>query len=188
MDGDLCELGAVGEGGLKGWLDLTSTENDADLARLISAVSAWIKTKVDDPILVDTVTEVHDGNGSDELWTRRGPIVEVIGVEVDGRQVLPASSPTASGFVHDDDRVLLRRGRFARGTQNVAVTFVAGYQTVPPMLEQTCINLCTLLWKRREHIDISSVTIGPQTTSYLQRAMTDQDRDVLTSFRRRVPA
>lgn len=185
MDGDLCKLD--GDGSLKRWLSLTSTSADPEIARLISAVSAWIKDEVEDPILVDTVTEVHDGNGSDELWTRRGPIREVIGVEVDGRQIAAASSPTAFGFVNDEDRVLLRGARFTVGLQNVIVTATVGYDEVPLQIEQTCINLCTLLWKRREHVDISSITIGPQTTSYLQKAMTDTDKRILTRFRRGVP-
>jgi len=48
------------------------------------------------------------------------------------------------GFLFDTRRVLLRGFRFCRGVQNVAISYTAGYASVPLDLKQAGLEI--LLW------------------------------------------
>lgn len=143
--GDLTSLANV-----KAWLSppLTSTNDDALLTRLVSAASRFILGYLDRPVLLaQPYAETRDGLGGRTILLRQWPIVSVTSLAIDGNLVPPASAGgSAAGWLLDGwdgwsagqpQALSLVGYAFARGTQNIAIGYTAGYavtgeqQTVP---------------------------------------------------------
>ena len=139
--GDLVALGAV-----KNWLGVTTDDDDALLAALISQISRGIYNYINRSFVLPTdVTEAYDGAGRDQLLLRNWPIGAVYSVVVDGNAIPPAPMMVANvhpthGYVleQSDDappgamQQLFLRGPhvFRKGRQNVVVSYRAGYEIV----------------------------------------------------------
>lgn len=135
---DLARLADV-----KTWLDISGSDDDVLLARLITQISRAILNLLDRPSVLPSVhTETYDGGDEASILLRQWPVNEILSCSINGDEV-PASpflSGGASGqmgFVLDPpdaappgrmQRVSLRRRVFARGVQNVAIAYSAGYQ------------------------------------------------------------
>jgi Ubiquitin-activating enzyme E1 FCCH domain len=124
--------------------------SDSLVARLISAVSAYIQAWADRTFRNLAYTEYRDGQGGDTLPLKNYPITSVSAVTVNGVTVPPAPPLAApntiteagffgapAGYVYDATRLMLRDGRFWRGRQNVEIIYAGGFlvsneaQTVP---------------------------------------------------------
>ena len=139
--GDLVALGAV-----KNWLGVTTDDDDALLAALISQISRGIYNYINRSFVLPTdVTEAYDGAGRDQLLLRNWPIGAVYSVVVDGNAIPPAPMMVANvhrahGYVleQSDDappgamQQLFLRGPhvFRKGRQNIVVSYRAGYEIV----------------------------------------------------------
>jgi len=139
--GDLVALGAV-----KNWLGVTTDDDDALLAALISQISRGIYNYINRSFVLPTeVTEAYDGTGRDQLLLRNWPVGAVYSVVVDGKAIPPAPMMVANvhpthGYVleQSDDappgamQQLFLRGPhvFRKGRQNVVVSYRAGYEIV----------------------------------------------------------
>jgi hypothetical protein len=139
--GDLATLSDV-----KAWLSISDTTQDAVLARLITAVSASVRTYINRSTLTSrTCTDRFDGSGTQSHLLQNWPVTSVASVVVDG--VLIPQSPavpttgagyTTSGWVLSSDYrdppgqpQLIHLGGycFDRGRQNCQVVYTAGYLT-----------------------------------------------------------
>lgn len=128
---------------LKSWLDLTGTDDDALLARLITQISRVILNVIDRPaILPQTYTETYDGGNQSSILLRQWPVIGVNSCTVDG-VVVPPSPPLTGGISAQAgyaldlpaapppgimQRLSLRGFLFASGIQNVTISYRAGYQ------------------------------------------------------------
>ena len=137
--GDLVALGAV-----KNWLGVTTDDDDALLAALITQISRGIYNYINRSFVLPTeVTEAYDGTGRDQLLLRNWPIGAVYSVVVDGNAIPPAPMMVANvhpthGYVleQSDDappgamQQLFLRGPhvFRKGRQNIVVSYRAGYE------------------------------------------------------------
>jgi len=165
----LCALQDV-----KTYLAITSASEDDVLTALIAAASGDIGNYCNRTFEQATYTETRNGNGADRMGVRQSPIVSVQSVSVDGLAVPAAPDAVSDGYVFSDTAIYIRnRGRhgfpsapwcFARGVQNVALAYTAGYATIPADLNQACVEL--VAWKRakRQRIDKTSETLGNQQT------------------------
>lgn len=138
---DLVQLAAV-----KSWCGVTTTNDDALLASLISQISRGIYNYINRSFVLPTnVVENYDGNGHQQLLLRNWPVGAITSLAVDGQPIPPApplaaNSPPQAGFVLEasDDQppgamqqLFLRGGyRFHKGRQNVSVAYRAGYEIV----------------------------------------------------------
>lgn len=93
-------------------------------------------------------SEVYDGSGTSRLFLRNRPIISVQSLTIFGLAVQQSSGPGASGFAIDGSGksislVSVAPGfplspvfplgaiaKFPRGTQNIAITYTAGYSSV----------------------------------------------------------
>jgi Phage gp6-like head-tail connector protein len=139
--GDLVALGAV-----KNWLGVTTDDDDALLAALISQISRGIYNYINRSFVLPTeVTEAYDGTGRDQLLLRNWPVGAVRAVVLAGKPIPPAPMLVANvhpthGYVleQSDDappgamQQLFLRGPhvFCKGRQNVLVSYRAGYEIV----------------------------------------------------------
>ncbi|MDZ5648957.1 hypothetical protein [Nitrospirillum sp. BR 11828] len=176
---------------VKAWFSppLTSTADDALLTRLIQAESGFIRAWLGrDPSLA-TYTQTLDGSGNAVLPLPHYPVTGVMAVAVDGVPVpaQPAGQPLAYGYAHDDTSLVLTGGIFPRGRRRVVVTWTAGYDPVPAILQQACVELVALRYRERDRVGLVSKAHGGETTSYLQKEMPDSLAAALAPYRRVVP-
>lgn len=135
--GDLVQLATA-----KAWLGVTTDDDDALLAALISQISRAIYNNINRSfVLPRDVVESYDGQGGDALQLRNWPVGAISSVTVDGFAIPPAEGPApAAGYVlesGDDEppgamqQIYLRGAyRFRKGRQNVVVAYRAGYEIV----------------------------------------------------------
>jgi hypothetical protein len=146
--GDLVQLAAV-----KSWCGVTTTNDDALLATLITQISRGVYNYINRSFLLPTnVVEFYDGNGHRQLLLRNWPVGAITSLTIDGDIIpaapaLVANAPLQAGYVLEasDDQPpgamqqLFLRGayRFRKGRQNICVAYRAGYeilgeaQTIP---------------------------------------------------------
>ena len=160
---DLCTIAD-----LKAWLPNQGNNDDTTLQSLVTNGSLQVLQYLNRPHILASVigalNEMYDGNDSDRLLPHSFPIIGVTSVTVDTVAVPSAASATASGFLFDSRRVLLRGFAFNRGVQNVQITYTAGYSTVPLDLKQAAIEAFALAYRQRAHIGEKSNSMGGQVT------------------------
>jgi hypothetical protein len=73
--------------------------------------------------------ETYDGHNNDRLFLDQFPVLSVASVTVNGVPIPPSTGATIPGWAMHSDRksLILRSYRFHRGTQNVEVTYSAGF-------------------------------------------------------------
>ena len=173
---------------VKDWLGLSSTADDALLARLIASASRFIESWVGRTITSVTYTETFNGDGHARLVLPNYPVTAVSSVTIDGSPI-PAAAPAApNGYLFDALVLYLNGYAFARGVQNVTVVYTAGYASVPPDLAQACIELVALRYKERDRVGQGSKSVGGETITFTVAEMTESVRATLSRYRKVVPA
>jgi uncharacterized phiE125 gp8 family phage protein len=183
--GDLTTLANV-----KAYLSppLTATANDVLLARLVTAASQFIQTWLGQAVALADYSETRNGPGGTRLFLRHRPVAGVAAVSVDGVAIPAAATSTAAGYLFDDSSVYLNGFAFARGRQNVSVSYSAGYAATPPELEQACIALVALRYKERDRIGQASKNLGGETVAFSQKDMPADVASILDPYRSVAPA
>lgn len=136
VPGDLTTLATV-----KAWRSppIATTVDDAQISRVITAVSEFIRHYLQRNLVSQSYSEVRNGLGGRELMLRHAPVTDVAALAIDGNAIPPAPDPVSPGYVlAGESGILYLRGyAFRRGAQNVAATYSAGFlvsneaQTVP---------------------------------------------------------
>lgn len=184
---DLCTLAE-----LKAWLPNQGNNDDTTLQNLITNGSIFILSEyLNRPHIlasvIGTLNENYDGNDSDRLLPHTFPIISVASVSVDGVAIPQATTATAFGFLWDSRRVLLRGRRFCRGVQNVAISYTAGYASVPLDLKQAAIEAFALTYRQRTHIGEKTQTMsmgGGVTVAFDMSSVPPRSLQVFQQYRR----
>jgi hypothetical protein len=80
---------------------------------------------------------------------------------------------------------LLRGFRFSRGVQNVAISYTAGYASVPLDLKQAALEAFALTYRQRTHIGEKSNSMGGQVTlSFDMSDVPPRSMTVIGQYRR----
>ena len=187
MTADPLDLTTVAN--LQAWLRLASvsTETGIELQRLVTSVSQWIQSWLSRTIPDMPYVDTLDGQGGARLSLGNYPVLAVSSVVVDGIAIPPSTDPTVPGWVLANDAVVLRTYRFTRDLTNVVISYTAGFTTVPPDLEQACLELAAMRWKERERIGHSAITMGGQQTSFITKDMPDSVKTILNQWKKVVP-
>src|SRR5579875_58763 len=185
--GDLTTLANV-----KAYLSppLTTTAADALLSRLITAASRFIESWLNRTIASAAYTDTRNGTGGTRLFLRNRPVTAVSSLTIDGVSIPPSDPPpTGAGYLFDDACVYLVGGAtFAKGAQNIVVSYTAGYAATPPEIEQACIALVALRYKERDRIGQASKNLGGEVVSFQQKDMPADVQTLLDQYRGVVPA
>lgn len=183
--GDLTTLANV-----KAYLSppLTTTNDDALLARLITASSGFIQAWLNRTIAQSDYAEMRNGAGGMRLFLRNRPVVAVASLMIDGIAIARSGPPpNAAGYLFDDSSLYLVGHVFAKGMQNVVVQYTAGYAVTPPEIEQACIALVALRYKERDRIGQASKNLAGEVVSFQQKDMPADVATQLDQYRNVVP-
>jgi hypothetical protein len=181
FQGDLVSMAEV-----KAYLggDLQSND-DAVLARLISAASVFFATACGRPILEQSYSELYDGKGNGRLYLRHTPVTSVAALSIDGAVVPEAMAPGTPGWRLNGNIVLLFGHWFGRGLVNVAVSYTAGYATTPADIAEAVMELVGLRYRGRDRLGKVSESIGGMaTTSYTQKDVSPFVASVIARYTR----
>lgn len=133
--GDLTSLQPV-----KDWLGISNSANDANLSRLISSVSATIRSEINRYSLIgQTFTEIRDGMGTNSLVLKNWPVNEILSLTIGNSIIRPGNELEGArsagwyltpydGFPPGNAQTLELLGyTYYYGKQNVRITYNAGY-------------------------------------------------------------
>jgi len=157
------------------------------LTALISRASAAVENFLQGSVLSASYTETRHGTGGQAMLLAEYPVTAASTVTVNGQPIPKATAFGQTGWWLSDRTILLVGYSFARGRNNVQVTYTAGYATTPPDIEQAVIETVMLALKRRDHIDISSKALAGETISFITADLTPSAKAVLSSYRRVAP-
>jgi Phage gp6-like head-tail connector protein len=193
--GDLTTLSDV-----KAWLQTGAnpfpSTDDALLARLIAAASEFIQNWLGRPIASADWLEIRDGTGGQLLAFANIPVTAVLSLSIDGITIPPAPTPEdigtpgfGAGYTFTPTELALRGYVFTRRPQNTAITYTAGYTTVPPDIAQACIELVARHYRERTRIGEMSKALGTgETVTFSQKDMSDSVKTLLSQYRAVAPA
>jgi hypothetical protein len=178
---------------LNAWLDLPGGATDALCATLISAASQYIRSYCNRDFNSTSYSEIYEGMGRDRLFLGNFPIVSVTSIAWLGQTALTAANqvdPTqfADGFYFTKREVILTQRVFPSKTP-IAISYTAGYATIPNDIVQACTEIAGEAFKRRNRIGESTQTLsGQQVVSFIKSAMNETVASMLAQYRNVVPA
>lgn len=146
---------------VKDWLNLSSTDEDSRLDRLITAASLAIAEEIGRDIGSASGTEYRDGNSSRFMVMTRWPITAVASVYIDNVSIAAASNPQRgdAGYFFDNTRVMLNGYVFSPGLKNIAITYTAGHSTLPANVVQAAI-LTVAAMRNSQSFDPNAASIS----------------------------
>lgn len=143
-----------------------STAADWILSDLVTSSSAWIVSQLGQEVLLRTVVETRNGDGSTRLLLRQFPVGSVTSLTVDGVTIPKRATTDGDGWILSRDGIDLAGYVFTAGLQNVVITYTAGYATTPPDLEQAVIEHVALRYADRKHTGIDSLSAGGESAQF----------------------
>ena len=169
---------------LKGYLgqDESATSGDSLLMRLVSAASAAFISETANPVLRTTYTgETYNSRDvnpqSRYLRLRQAPVESVTSVSLNGSAMTKRVAVGDGGWYQDGDgvRFEVQPGTAATwpvyglyGWGDIAVTYIAGFATVPSDVEQAVLEMAATEYRKRDRLGITSRSVQGETISYLQ--------------------
>jgi len=181
---DLTTLDAV-----KSELNIPQSNHNAD-AELQGYITAWSaavlnQTGIKSFVQPSLMTEIRDGNGNVQMFTRNRPIINVVSVTISGTAVAAAGAyPSAGYYVSDDLKSIKLRTPalsrisynyypnyglptqgFQRGQGNVQLVYWAGYVNVPLDLEIASRKMVAIYYGRKQTRDQASIGIAAGGTT-----------------------
>ncbi len=173
---------------LEAWLGLSSGNTDeALLTRLLGAASDFVETWCSRTFAVTAYTDIRDGTGLGRMTMINRPVVAVTALAIDGSAIPAAGTINGSGWFLNKDSVQLFGYAFNRGQANVAISYTAGFATIPPAVAQATIELAAMRYQERGRIGLSSVAAAGETTSYVIKDMPPSVATLLNQYRQVVP-
>ena len=130
---------------LKTYLGVSGTENDALYELLINNVTDWIETYTERRFAETAYTdEKYDGCDYCKLVLKQYPVNSGETFTIDERLTVGGSFSeiTSTDYTVDYPRgIVCWTSNFKEGCQNYAVTYTAGYSTIPNDLKQAAMML-----------------------------------------------
>lgn len=123
------------------WLNMTSDPNGT-IAGLVTAISTAIQSWLGYNIASASYTNNFNGDGGRALIIPDRPLTAISSLVMNGNIIVPAQSlPQTFGYSFNESTVYLSGWyRFPRGFQNIAVSYTAGYSSVPADIAQACLD------------------------------------------------
>lgn len=157
----------------------SNTNYDDLLDNLIARASVMIESRLGRSVVQASYTEYVDGDGSEYLNLRQGPVISVTGLayathDSSGITTTSVDAGTYITYGNEADWLMggfLRSngGCFNRGRKNYEVKYSAGWAAVPYDIEQLAIDVVTWLFNQRKDAGNDSRTVGDGSKSFRTR-------------------
>jgi uncharacterized phiE125 gp8 family phage protein len=170
--------------GVKAYCGMDTDGDDAVIAALVTACSAWIRAWLNRDITIASYDIRLSGRGTCALQLPHYPIRTITLLEVDGQAIPARSSWGQAGYHHDDTQIALTGYGFSRGIANVRIQYEAGYDVVPADIAQAANELVTLRYRMRDKLEWSSKSLAGETVSLVQSDMPASVATLLKSWQR----
>jgi uncharacterized phiE125 gp8 family phage protein len=176
---------------LKGYLNITTDDEDASLDPIVRAANATVERECDRTFKTTAYAdEVYDGNNSDQLVLRNYPVTLLSAVKYG--LTSPFSTVDAADYVFSSEGIitLINGGIFDKIPRYWRITYTAGYSdtNMPSDLKWAVAEIGAFLYKMKiaGRIGITSKTAGGQVVeSYLQNFPAHVG-DVLSRYKRKI--
>ena len=162
---------------VKGYLGITATDQDDLLILMIMAATDFVEGQL---VGVDEMnggycnrrfksttyaSAKYNGHGFRDLFMRQYPITSITTIVIDDTTEFPSGSSTLAelGFYIDTEAYgnIINTGIWPSGDpQNIAITYVAGYSSIPSDLQLATIALVSLRWNSKGTEPYKSEKIG----------------------------
>lgn len=167
----------------KSFLNISGTASDTELTDFIASASQYVVNRIGPVSGSPTVSEWHDGGSPSIVLRTLSPIQSVTSVTetygtvtytLTGITLDSAPATTAYGYTVDlDHGLIVRRASgvavpFASGTQNIHVTYVGGFATVPADIIEAVQYLVKHAWETQRAA--KGPGTGPPSGENLKRA------------------
>jgi hypothetical protein len=173
---------------VEGWLGLPAGNADeANLAMLISAVSAATESYCSRTFAQATYTETRDGTGGARMSFANVPVTAVSGVTIDGETIPASGGAPTPGYLFSSTALTLIGYRFTRSLSNVVLSYTAGYVTTPLDLAQAVLDWISHVYKEQDRIGMVSKAVAGETTMFLIKDMPPRVATMLAPWKRVVP-
>ncbi|MGB8422185.1 head-tail connector protein [Paraburkholderia sp.] len=195
-EGDLTVLANA-----KQWLNVSTTNDDALLTRLVSAASQFVQTYLNRTIASAAYVENRTGSGSDTLALANYPCTAVSSLIIATVPVSPSPDGLQAGYVFDDRFIYLIGNAYAAsafpGTapnrfpkwppQGVQISYTAGFATTPLDIEQAVLELIALKYSDRQHMGQVSKSIQGEVVSFFMGDMPKGVQTILNNYKKVIP-
>lgn len=176
----------ISEVDLKTYLNISGeSEHKGLFDLLIKKYSAAIESYCKRTFASTTYTEKYDGDGEINLLLNNSPLISISSFVAD-TQTLTA----ASYILHKPEAeiVLINGVVFAKDFENISITYLAGYATIPEDVQLACLDLCAREFKTIDsgRIGLSSENMGSQSTSFITEKFTADIKALLDPYRKRI--
>lgn len=185
---DLVSLAQVKE-----HLEISNADQDSYLSTLIERVTGYVEARTNRKLYTRTYTdELYDGSGTSVLRLKEWPITSVTAVSfLDSQTSTTWTSQSLTYLVIDKETersIVFRDGTvFPQDFQNVKLSFVAGFTTLPVQLVGETLRFLTLLHrlkdKQLEYVD--SVSAMGQTTRFVNPMKFLEESPIFDYYARR---
>ena len=169
---------------VKSWLSITGAGDDAELSRLVTAASGFVRAWCNRDFSLQTYTHTYNGKGTQSIKTRQYPIVAVTSLVIDTDVIPLAPDAISNGYMFSDTEIAVRGYRFNRGFQNIQVGYQAGFAVIPSDLEQAVIELIGLKRSQAKNNGLSSKGIANETTAFIVKDLLPGTQTNLNFYKR----
>lgn len=155
---------------IKSYLKISATDTSKDnlLQGWISDVSRSIEAYCGNKIRKQQVLdEIHNGDGTSELWTMFSPITDIYGATdndklasvqyrnspLDAWANLASDARTLLIDPNEEQFIELYDAVFPVGRSNIKVSYYAGYDPVPGDIKNVCLEMAAMMWKESNQGD-----------------------------------
>lgn len=163
-------------------------EHDAELARLIPAVQAFLERECERVFEQATVTEYFNGDDwRDRLIVARPPLISITNLWDDPARAYTTPLAATSYVIDSAEAGIIRLDgvTFSKGLRNIKLTYSGGFATIPKDLEEAAIEL---VWAAREKgvnnlVGVRSRSVADGSVQYVNLGWGSLVDDIVSQYR-----
>jgi len=181
----LCNLNDV-RNYLKIPLNKADDQMDNQLEVLIDQMTAVFESYCERKFASRSYTEYHDGNAEKYLFPKHYPIISVTSIHDDSDWNWGADKLVDSTTyrIQDERVIVLKSSLWSKDEQNVKITYVAGYATIPAELKLACIEEVARKYKNRNEIDVLARTAEDGSITKYAKDLLPSTKAILIRYMR----
>jgi hypothetical protein len=174
---------------LKENLDIedTDTSKDSYLTNLLNACWESCKNYIGHDLNQDEYTEYHSGDGTNAILLKKYPVVSITTLHDDITRAFDTDTlidPVNYTFDDQTGLVSVYTGTvFTKGTRNIQVVYIAGYETIPYDAQRALILMASWFAGRQGTDGKTNETLGGKSQAYDMFSIPLYIRQLLVSYK-----